>query len=464
MRVAIGGGGISGLSLAWSLLKRDPSLEVIVLESEAAPGGKIRSDRIEGYLCEWGVNGFLDNKPGTLQLAEALGLPPVRSSDDARKRFVYADGRLHRLPESPPAFLKSALMSWGGKFRLALEPFIAKGTVEDESLAEFGRRRLGAEAFQKLIDPMASGIFAGDPERLSLKSCFPRIHELEQTYGSLIKAMISLMKERKKKVDAGPGGALTSFHDGMGSVIQSLMRELGGRVRTSAAVESIAPAAGGGWSLALRGGETVECDVAVLAAPAHAQTGILRELDAVVSRALAQIPYPSLSVVCTGFELKDVNIPVDCFGYLVPGRERRKVLGTLYDSSVFPNRAPEGHVLLRSMVGGARASDVADLEDGKLLDTVMQETRTITGLRPDPVFVKIYRHPRAIAQYNVGHGRILSEVDAFEQRHRGVYLSGNAYRGVSVNDCIFGAEKLAVRILEEMGGEHMSKKETGGPG
>ncbi|RQW77613.1 MAG: protoporphyrinogen oxidase, partial [Geobacter sp.] len=236
------GGGISGLTAAHYLQKKargaQIELEVILLEQEQRVGGKIWSIKQDGYLCEWGPNGFLDNKPQTLELCRELGAAAqlLRSNDNARKRFIYADGRLHQLPENGPAFLKSKLISWPGKLRLSLEPLMGKPPVDvDETLAAFARRRLGDEALRKLIGPMVSGIFAGDPETMSLQSCFPRIAELEREYGSLIIAMVKLAKKKKKEVAegkvvasaAGPGGVLTSFRGGIQTITDILAAKLG---------------------------------------------------------------------------------------------------------------------------------------------------------------------------------------------------------------------------------------------
>ncbi len=449
MRVVIAGGGISGLSLAyWLTLEPGRELDVTVLESEQRLGGKIWTDRVEGYLCESALNGFLDNKPRTLELASKVSLEPLRSSDAARKRFIYIGGRLHRLPESPPAFFSSGMMTVPGKLRIMLEPFIPKGRDDDESLADFARRRLGREAFEKLIDPMASGIYAGNPEVMSLKSCFPRIHEIEQTYGSLIKGMFKLMAERKKKVGAGPGGKLTSFSDGMQTMVDALAEALGPRVRSGSRVLSV-ERTGEAFKVHLSDGTAVEADVAVLAVPAYQGKDILKGLDSAASELLSSIEYPAVSVVCTGFKKEKVGDSVDGFGFLVPFREGRNILGTLFDSSIYPGRAPEGHVLLRTMVGGARATSIAMLEDGKLLDTVLSELGEITGIKSQPDFVKIYRHEQAIPQYAVGHPGRLAALEDRLAKHRGLYVTGNALRGIGFNDCIENSYKLAARILEE---------------
>jgi oxygen-dependent protoporphyrinogen oxidase len=206
MQLVIVGGGISGLSLAYFLLEKKPASDITLLESEKKAGGKIWTDRVDGFLCEGGVNGFLDNRPKTLELASKFLLNPLRSSDNSRKRYIFSDGELKLLPESPPAFFSSNLLSLYGRLRIICEMFVPKWTGGDESLAHFAKRRLGKEAYEKLIDPMASGIFAGNPENMSLRSCFPKVYNLEQTYGSLIKGMIKLRKEAKKtgkKVRAG---------------------------------------------------------------------------------------------------------------------------------------------------------------------------------------------------------------------------------------------------------------------
>lgn len=448
MRLLVIGGGISGLSLAY-LLSGKSGLEITVLEAEARPGGKIWTDRSDGYLCESGVNGFLDNKPRTLELASMLSLSPLRSSDAARKRFVYAGGRLEQLPESPPAFLKSGLISPRGKLRIALEPFIKKGGPGDETLADFARRRLGSEAYEKLIDPMASGIYAGDPEAMSLKSSFPRINEIEQKYGSLIRGLIKLTAERKKAVSAAPSGVLTSFEGGMQGVIDVLSARLGSALKTGSravSVEKLDRA----YRVHLSDGGSEEADAVVVAAPAHQASGILRELDGAASKAIGGIPYPSLAVVCTGYSREKLKGNLDAFGFLVPFVEGRKILGTLFDSSIFPGRAPEGRVLLRTMLGGARASRLVDRGETAIVDMVLSDLGEIAGIGVEPDFVRVYRHEKAIPQYNVGHAERVRAVDEIVRKNKGFYITGNSYRGIGVNDCIENSFKLAEKITTEM--------------
>ncbi len=452
-RLAIIGGGISGLSLAYFLLEKDPAAEIAVFESEKRLGGKIWTDRSGGFICEGGVNGFLDNRPRTLELASKIGLPPVRSNDASRKRFIYSGGRLHRLPETPPAFLSSNLLSLRGRLRVAAEVLVPRGAKEEETLAAFAVRRLGREAYEKLIDPMASGIYAGNPETLSLRSCFPKVYDLEVKYGGLIKGMILLQRERKRagtaeKVGAGPGGVLTSFHDGMGALIDSLRNFLGDRVRTGKRAVGIEKR-GKGYAVSFSDGSVFDCEVVVVAAPAYSAAEMLRDLDRRISLLVSEIPYPSLSVVCLGYRKERVSAALDGFGFLIPSSEKRNILGTLWDSSIFPNRAPEGHVLLRSMVGGARAPELALESDSRLVDSVKRELADIMRIKVEPDFVRIYRHEMAIPQYTVGHLKRLGSIDSLLAGHRNLHLGGNAYRGIGVNDCIENSLKLSEKITGE---------------
>ncbi|MCL4475562.1 MAG: protoporphyrinogen oxidase [Nitrospirae bacterium] len=449
-RIVIVGGGISGLSLAYLLRKANPSLDIAVLEAGERLGGKIWTDRADGFLCEGGVNGFLNNKPRTLELAADLSLKPIKSNDAARKRFIFSCGKLHPLPESPPAFFRSNLLSVWGRLRIMYEMFAPRGTKADESLAEFGRRRLGREAFEKLIDPMASGIYAGDPEALSLKSCFPRINQLETEYGSLIRALIRLQIKAKKEgrtgPGPGPGGVLTSFFDGMETFILALRDSLGERVMPRSKVTSLVKN-GGHYTVHLQDGSSMESDCVVMASPAHATAGILRDFDHSLSRTLSEIPYPPVSVVCVGYKKEKIGRSLDGFGFLVPFREGRRILGTLWDSSIFPNRAPEGYVLLRSMLGGARASQAAMQDENRLIGTVTAELGDIMGIRVQPDFARVYVHEKAIPQYTIGHQGRLETLERLLARYKGLSLAGNSYRGISVNDCIENSYRLAGELM-----------------
>ena len=443
MRVAIIGGGISGLTLAWYLLKKDSSLDVSIYEGMLRPGGKIFTDSVGGYLLESGVNGFLDNRPMTIELARDLGLSPLRSSDSARRRFIYSGGMLRKLPESPISFLKSDLMTIKGKARLAFEYFTPKSIVEDETLSEFATRRLGQEAYEKLIEPMALGIYAGDGQKLSLRSCFPKIYNLETNYGGLIKGMLKM-----KKSGAGPGGILTSFYSGMQVLVESLTERLNGKINISHNASSIEKNGDIGYTINFENNKSINTDVLVMAAPAHNAAQIFRGFDLNISEELVKIPYPYLVVIATAFHKDNVRHDLNGFGYLIPTKEGRRILGSLWDSSIFPDRSPKDSILIRSMLGGAKTGgDIAQMGDLEIKELVLNELSDIIGLKGEPDLVKIYRHERAMPQYNIGHLVILERLNALVSKYNGLYLHGNAYKGIGVNDCIENSYNLAERIL-----------------
>ncbi|MDD2366449.1 MAG: protoporphyrinogen oxidase [Desulfuromonadaceae bacterium] len=464
-KILIVGGGISGLATAWLLRSKAEAageeLHITLLEKDDKPGGKIRSIKAEGYTCEWGPNGFLDSKPQTLNLCRSIGIESSlhRSNDNARKRFIYSGGELHQLPDGAPAFLKSRLISLPGKLRLALEPtpFISASPADvDETLADFGRRRLGSEALDKLIAPMVSGIFAGDPETMSLISCFPRIAELEREYGGLIRAMIMLAKKKKRDIAegkvvssaAGPGGVLTSFRDGIQFLSDALTSSLGEIVNSSVTVNSITAQKDDTYLVTSENGGIYEADVLIMATPAYATAKILSGLDYKISGVLEQIPYASMTVVCFGYSRNQINSSLDGFGYLIPKKEGRNTLGTLWDSSMFENRAAEGKVLLRSMMGGACFPDYIKLSDDEVTTRVEEDLRMTMGIDSAPEFVRIFRHPQAIPQYTVGHGSRLDKLEKQLKENRGLILTGNSYRGIGLNDCVAAAERAADEALK----------------
>jgi len=464
-RIAIIGGGISGLATAHAVERlaasRGIDIETVVIEKEGRVGGKIWSRKEEGYLCEWGPNGFLDNKPMTLELCDRLGIHNqlARSDDNARKRFIYSDAVLHRLPENGPSFLKSKLISWPGKFRLAKEYFIPKREGDgDETLAEFGRRRLGPEALDKLIAPMVSGIFAGDPETMSLKSCFPRIYQLEQEYGGLLKAMLSLASQKRAERKAGkavasaagPGGILTSFVEGIQELTDSTAGSLRGQLRKGVAAVSIKQKEGG-YEIALDSGATIDAEVVVTAVPAYHLAKMVGELSIVLADILKAILYAPMNVVCFGYEKEKIEHDLNGFGYLIPKKEGCSILGTLWDSSIFPNRAPEGHVMLRSMMGGATNPAAIDLSDRHVQEYVQADLREIMGIDAAPDFVRIFRHQHAIPQYTVGHGQRLLALEEGFHKFPGLFFTGNAFFGIGLNDCVAASNRTAEKVVGYLG-------------
>jgi oxygen-dependent protoporphyrinogen oxidase len=463
-RIAIVGAGLSGLSTAHYLVNllsdAGKEAEILILEAEDLPGGKMRTIRQDGFRVEWGPNGFLTNKPYGMELVKDLGIEGrlARSSDLARKRYIYSGGTLHRLPETPPAFFRSNLLSLPGRLRILWEPFAPgpPGGI-DESLGDFARRRLGPEALEKLIDPMVTGIFAGDPDKMSLRACFPLIHDLEEKYGGLVRGMLSLRRERARQgvqseMSAGPGGVLMSFDEGVQTLADTLAGRLSEGLHRNVAVDRIERRGNMYVLLLSEGGrrEEMAADVVVVATPAYAAAQILAPLDEGLSDALAGIPYSPITVAALGYGKATLENPLDGFGFLIPRGERRKILGALWDSSVFPNRAPEGMALLRVMVGGVRAPEIAALPEEQLLTLARRELRDILGISAEPVLARAFFHDRGIPQYLVGHGKRLERIDGRLAHFPGLYLNSNAYRGIALNDCVLQSRLTAARIAKTL--------------
>ena len=463
-RIVIIGAGLSGLATAHYLVKSlsdaGKEAEILLLEADAVPGGKMRTIRQGGFSMEWGPNGFLTNKPHGMELVKELdiGNRLARSSDLARKRYILSGGTLHRLPETPPAFFKSDLLSVPGRLRILWEPFAAgppKGV--DESLGEFARRRLGPEALEKLIDPMVTGIFAGDPDTMSLRSCFPVIYDLERKYGGLVRGMLGVRKERAKQgvkgeMSAGPGGMLMSFDHGVQTLTDVLAERLSEGLHLNVAVDRIERHEEAYILSMSAGGEREEmaANVVVIAAPAYAAAGMVSTLDEGLSELLAGIPYSPITVAALGYAKATMGNPLDGFGFLIPRGEKRKILGALWDSSVFPNRAPEGKALLRVMVGGVRAPELAALPEEELLAVTRAELKEIMGISAEPVLAKTCFHDRGIPQYLVGHGKRLERIDARLAGLPGLHLNSNAYRGIALNDCVRESRATAERIANTL--------------
>lgn len=468
-RVAVIGGGLSGLATAFFILEeaagKNLSVELTLWESAPRFGGKIGTVSREGFRCETGPNGFLDNTPQTLDLVDRLGIGErlLRSSDAARRRFIFSGGRLRQLPEKPAAFLRSDLLTMRGRLRIVGEYFVPPrkehAAGEDETVAAFIRRRLGEEALQKLIDPMTSGIYAGDPEAMSMASCFPRVVALEREYGGLIRGMMAKQKEARsgggKKVSgAGPGGTLTSFEHGLQELIDALTAALGERTRASIPAVGLSSQGGnhdGTYTVTFEGGETVTAEAVVVATPAYAAAGLLGALSPEAADLLRSIPYSALSVAHFGLDRATAGHDLNGFGFLVPHQEGRKILGSLWSSSIFRERAPAGKALLTTMVGGAREPLAPLLEDEALTALVRRELQATMNLSEPPDFTLLTRWERAIPQYRPGHEKRLREIDERLEPRAGLFLVGNAYRGIGVNDCVKAAGNLAPDVVRHLG-------------
>jgi len=456
------GGGVSGLAVAFEAQRRQPTWKVLVLERDAEPGGTMRSERVEGTLCEWGPNGFLTNVPHTWDLAKRLGVGErlLPAADTAEDRFLYVGSTLRPVPMTPAAFLRSDLLSPRGRARVLLEPFQKRGRagVED-TVATFAARRLGKEAADVLIDPMVSGIYAGDPSRLCLRSVFPKMAAMEREHGSLVKAMIALRREQRRRGEtntgggpAGPGGRLTSFDEGMEVLIRALARALGPSLRTGVCAVSAAPAGDGFAVEAEAGGRTVALSAkrVVCALPAYGAKTVLEKALPRTARELGGIPYAGITVVTLMYAREQIAHPLEGFGFLVPYGQGARMLGAIWTGSIFPTHVSPGTVMLRVMVGGARDPEASMLPEGKTVDWVHAElARILGGIEGMPRTVRLYRHPRGIPQYVLGHPERLAALDRELASVPGLHLAGNAYRGIGVNDCVREAVELAERLCGE---------------
>ncbi|MBS0394718.1 MAG: protoporphyrinogen oxidase [Proteobacteria bacterium] len=444
MRIGIIGAGISGLATAFWLQRARPDWPLTVYEAGPDAGGALHTEVVDGFHFEAGCNGFLTNKPDSLDLVRESGAGALllESSAAARKRFIY-NGELHRMPESPGAFLQTRLLSAGGKLRVLGEFLVrARRDGADENLRDFGYRRLGREFTDVFLDAMTAGIYGSTPAQLSVAAAFPLIAQLEREHGGLFRGMLA-----RRKRQAGPGGVLTSFTSGVSTFIEHLRATLRAEWRFATAVEGIERA---GTSYRVHaGGGSAEFDQVVVATPAYAAAGLLAGLDAGLARELGRIRYSPIAVV--GFGYRALAQPLDGFGLLTTSSAGLPLLGILWDSSVFPDRAPPGGKILRAMLGGQRNPDIPLREEGELVALTRAGIERAMGVAaaPDTVYVK--RWPRGIPNYGPGHLAAVAAVDAAVARHPGLALAGNSYHGVAMNDCCRNSRALAARLADVAG-------------
>lgn len=484
-RVVVIGGGIAGLTTALHL--KDSAgqvpggLDVVVVEAGDRAGGNIQTDRVEGFIVEKGPNGFLDNVSTTPALVRRLGLESelVRADEAAAKRFLYRNGRLHLLPTGPLGFLKSAVLSPRGRLRVFGEPFARrKPKGVDESIFDFARRRIGEEAASVLIDAMVSGVFAGNVRELSLVSSFPKMAAMEREHGGLVRAMVARMRERraaKREVallggqgegvealtrpggPAGPGGTLTSFREGLDTLPGALARELGDGLRcgfrvTAVERKPLADLSVPPWLVHSASGEALHADALVVAIPAPGARSVLSTLDTALAELVGAIPSAGLAVVALGYDAASMGGAPGGFGFLVPRSSGMRSLGCLWDSSIFPGRAPDGKVLLRGMIGGAHDPEAVGEEKDSLVLQVRGDLEQAMGIRVEPIFSRVYRWPSGIGQYTVGHGQRMEGVAHRLQDLPGLWVAGSSFHGISMNACIEKAGEQSREVLGYLNG------------
>jgi len=444
------GAGISGLVTAYRL--QQAGHEVTVLESGTRAGGTIGTSREQGCLVETGPNSTLETSPLIRPLLDAVGLggERIEAREQAKNRFVLRGGRLHALPMSPPALVATPLFSLGAKLALLREPFVGRARSEaEETVAQFVRRRLGNEFLEYAINPFVAGVYAGDPERLSVRAAFPRLHELEQRYGGLIRGQILGRRERRRNPEQSRQAApMFSFRDGMQTLPDALAAQLD-RLRVATRATGLARDPQGGWIVSAEGPggrEEHRARAVVLAVPAYAASCLVRAHSGAAAGVLEAIVYPPVAVVVSAYERASIAHPLDGFGFLVPAKERRGILGTIFSSTLFENRAPEGTALLTTFVGGMRQPELAQRGEDAILADVHEELARLLGAARAPRWSRVKRWARAIPQYTVGHLDRMETLARAEHALPGLFFCANYRGGISVADCVKSGHAMAERV------------------
>lgn len=472
--VVIVGGGISGLATAFSLqeqaVKASLPIRCTILESGSSWGGKIVTHRVGEMVTEAGPDSFLSQKPAGLELCRKLGLAEqlINTNETGKKACVLYKGRLHDLPEgllsfSPRqlgSFLRSGLLSWTGLVRMGLEVAVPAGSSTDESVAAFLRRRFGSQAYERVLEPLMAGIYAGDAEQMSLKATFPRFFELEQRYGSIVRGMMAAKKAASPVSTAQPRRTMfVSLKNGLGDLVTALTARLaqeGVGLRLDARVDAIRVRSHelGRWmyDLIMQDGSALSADGVVLATPAYVSADLLRPLTPIAGGLLDMIPYASTATIAMTFP-RAATSAVEGFGFIVPRTEQRHVIAATWTSLKWPHRAPADQLLARCYVGGVGREDILQLDDEALAEQVRGELAAVCGIRAEPGYTEVNRWWKAMPQYTLGHLDRLAQLEAAVSRYPGLILTGAGYRGVGIPDCIRDGATAAERIVQDLVGK-----------
>lgn len=464
-RVVIIGGGIAGLAAAYRLqtLAREQSLalKLTLIERDTRLGGKIITERIDDFVVEGGPDSFLAYKPWGVALCKELGIFEQLhgTNQEQRKTYVMRKGKLHRLPEGltgmiPTAFKPMAttsLISPLGKVRMALDFALPPHRENsDESLGAFISRRLGREVYDWLIEPLMGGIYAGDASQLSLAATFPQLRQLELEHGGLIRGMLKRRKNMPKQPAKGSRSAFLSPRTGLTALVEALTGQLGdATLMTGIGVDSIEPAETG-YTLNLSNGDIWQTDAVILATPAYATANMVQEFDPKLAETLAAIPYVSTATISVAYPLAAVPRPLDGYGYVIPRAEGRDLLACTWTSTKFPHRAPQDYALIRVFAGRAGQQAALQSSDDHLLQLVRAELARTLGITAAPDFHRIFRWPKAMPQYTLGHLERLAQIDRRLAQHSGLYVAGAAYRGIGIPDCINSGEQAARATLAHL--------------
>ena len=462
MKIAIIGGGISGLSAAYYLervRRGGADLTYTLFESSDRLGGVMRTERVEGCLIEAGPDSFLSEKQSAAELCRELGIADqlVGSNDAHRRTYILVKGRLIEMPDGLQFMVPTKLVptittplfSWGTKLRMARELFASPHTSNgDESAAAFVERHFGPEVVDRLADPLLAGVYGGSAERLSVRAVLPRFLDMEAKYGSLSRAMLAAMK---KRLANGARPIFTSMKDGMQQLVNAVVAQLDpDAIRTGARVKAVGRE-GGDWIVLRQDSTAARFDRVIVATPAYIAAGLLRSVEPHLARLLGEISYSSSVTVALGYATAGFDgrgaKREDGFGFLVPRSEHKRLLACTFVHNKFPHRTPEDRLLLRVFLGGSHDPGVLQIPDEEVLRIVRLELHQILGLTAEPRFSRIYRWERSMAQYEVGHLERVAEVERLRAALPGLALAGNAYRGIGVPDCIKSGMDAAAEML-----------------
>jgi protoporphyrinogen/coproporphyrinogen III oxidase len=440
--VIIIGAGISGLTAAYKLAKAGK--EVIVLEEASRAGGKIVTNREKGYLLESGPNSLRVENQETIDLIEGAELTEriIDANPTSKKRYVLKEGRWVQLPRGPKEAINTPLFSLRGKLQILWEPLIGKTKLDDESAASFVRRRLGKEILDYGADPFITGIYAGDPDKLSMKHAFASMWRAEQDDGSLLSG---LMKRRKGRSKNKVKPRVISFPEGLSELTTSLRSMLGNQLHLHTGAIGI-ERSGKHYAVTSSAG-SVESPSIIFALPAYHVAPMIEPVAYQLSRTLMEVTYPPVAVVFLGYaENQFVNAP-EGFGGLIPSKENRNILGIIFSSSNFPNRAPTGHLLLTVLIGGARNQEIVNWTEDRILERAISEVRDLLKPNGEPEFKRMTLWNHAIPQYNVGYSAILEAIELAERENPRLHFIGNYRGGISMGACIKNATELANRLV-----------------
>jgi oxygen-dependent protoporphyrinogen oxidase len=450
--IAIVGAGVAGLTAAFRLKQR--GIRVVVYEATERAGGVIFTERREGYVAELGPSSLASPTPPVQALLDELGLQGrlLTASPEARHRYIAKKGKLLALPTSPPELLTTRLLSNSAKLAVFGEPLVdASDSPMEESVGAFVRRRFNQEVLDYVANPFVAGVFAGDPEQLSVRLALPKLAALERSHGSVIRALAGMARARRREEDGeAAGGALVSFLTGLQELPEAFARELRSEIRLKSPVTQLRRGPKG-WTVGAAFQPAELYDGVVYAAPAHCTDDIDLEFSGGDRmKTLASITHPPVGVLVLGFRREDVTHPLDGFGFLVPEVERRSVLGVIFSSTVFPGRAPEGHVTLTAFVGGVRNPDLAHADLPTITARAMHDLHALLGVKGEATFRSFQLWPKAIPQYDLTYGRYKDVMDEVERRNPGLALAGSYRDGVAVGEVMVSGEDAAGRLIERL--------------